>query len=529
MKNKYIKITIYLISVIIIFFSIYKVLESRDRLQYTEKKLKVYFPPKNIIFMISDGMGYNTMLAADYYQYGDSNTQQYEAFPIKLAICTYPILVGNYPDNLQWNTGYSPREMWSNFNYAKNNYTESGAASTAMATGHKTYNNSIGKDINYQNLVNLTQIAKMLNKSAGVVTSVPWSHATPAGFVAHTLTRKNYSEIAYEMLLDSKLDVIIGCGNPDYDNDGQPTKNSYKYVGDSFIWLSLKNGDTIFYKMGSQPDTVEDCDGDGIRDPWTLIQDRHEFQNLMIGNTPSRLLGVAKVYETLQQMRSGNQNANPYEVPFLDSSPTLVEMTKAALNVLDNNTNGFFLLIEGGAIDWAAHSNQKGRLIEEQIDFNNAVDAVVEWINKYSSWEETMVIVTSDHECGYVWGPNSGSPSKFNPIVNNGKYNLPGMDFYSNEHTNSLVPFFAKGAGSEIFNLLADEIDPRRGRYIQNSEIAQGIIALWFEDLSFLKSNLSNILLSNEYALNKEPNINFLNYMFLKSPNFLKVKIRKPL
>ncbi len=427
-------------------------------------------------------MGFNTMIAADYYQKGKTNAQQYQSFPIKYAMSHYPAKTGSYPDSMQWSSGYNPKAMWSDFNYALSDFTESAASATALSTGVKTYNNSIGKDLDFKNLVHITQIAKRMNKSAGVITSVEWTHATPAGFVAHNVTRDNYKQIAYEMLLESKLDVIMGCGNPDYNNNGASSHNTYQYVGDSLLWLGLKAGNTIFYPGGITADTVEDCNGDCIWDSWTLIQDRSEFQKLITGDTPLRVLGVPKVFETLQQSRSGDINANPYVIPFTTTVPTLAEMTNATLNILDNNPNGFFLLIEGGAIDWAAHLNQKGRLIEEQIDFNNAVDAVIHWVNENSNWNETLVIVTSDHECGFVWGPGSGPPATFNPIINNGQNNLPEFSFYSNEHTNSLVPFFAKGAGSEIFVLFADETDPIRGRFIQNSEIAQGIKAIWGEN-----------------------------------------------
>jgi alkaline phosphatase len=442
------------------------------------------------------------MLAADYYQKGNTNTQQYQSFPVKYAMSHYPVMTGGYPGALEWNTGYNPKAMWSNFNYAKNDFTESAAAATAMSTGFKTYNNSIGKDINFQNLVNLTQIAKLMNKSAGVISSVEFSHATPAGFVAHNLTRNNYSQIAFEMLLGSRLDVIMGCGNPDYNNSGASGHNTYKYVGDSLAWLGLNAGNSVFYVNGI-PDTVEDCNGDGIRDPWSLIQDRSQFQNLMTGNTPLRVLGVPKVFETLQQSRAGDANANPYVIPLTTTVPTLVEMTKASLNVLDNNPNGFFIMIEGGAIDWAAHSNQKGRVIEEQIDFNNSVDAVIQWVNTNSNWNETMVIVTADHETGYLWGPGSGAPATFNPIVNNGQNNLPGMAYFSPEHTNSLVPFFAKGGGSQIFNLFADEADSIRGKFIQNSEIAQGIKYLW--DVNFVVINVpfEGVMTPAEYTLDQ--------------------------
>jgi alkaline phosphatase len=162
--------------------------------------------------------------------------------------------------------------------------------------------------------------------------------------------------------------------------------------------------------------------------------------------------------------------------PFLKTLPTLAEMVNGALNVLDNNPKGFFVMIEGGATDWASHSNEKGRLIEEMSGFNEAVNAVVNWVETRSSWDETLVIVTGDHETGFLWGAEP-----FIPLKDNGKRSLPEMKFNSTDHTNSLIPFFAKGAGSELYKGFADETDSVRGPYIQNSEIAQLIHLLWYK------------------------------------------------
>jgi alkaline phosphatase len=149
-------------------------------------------------------------------------------------------------------------------------------------------------------------------------------------------------------------------------------------------------------------------------------------------------------------------------------------MVNGALNVLDNNPKGFFLMIEGGATDWASHKNQKGRLIEEMMGFNDAINNVVNWVNSHSNWNETMVIVTGDHETGFLWGDEP-----FSPVTGRGKNNLPSMKFNSPDHTNSLIPFFAKGTGSEFYRSFADEYDSIRGPYIQNSEIPQLIHFLW--------------------------------------------------
>lgn len=110
-------------------------------------------------------------------------------------------------------------------------------------------------------------------------------------------------------------------------------------------------------------------------------------------------------------------------------------------------------------------------MIEEQVDFNHAVEAVVEWVEKNSNWGETLLVITGDHETGYLTGPSS-NPA-WMPLVNNGAGNLPGMQWNSGNHTNSLIPFFAKGALGRFFNGYADETDPVRGEYIDNTEIAR--------------------------------------------------------
>jgi hypothetical protein len=117
-------------------------------------------------------------------------------------------------------------------------------------------------------------------------------------------------------------------------------------------------------------------------------------------------------------------------------------------------------------------------MIEEEIDFSNAVQAVVDWVELNSNWNETLVIVTGDHETGYLTGPDSGPGPDWKPLVNNGAGKLPGMKWNSGNHTNSLLPLFAKGAGSNVFTKYADNVDPVRGAYIDNIEIAQVVFEL---------------------------------------------------
>ncbi len=417
---------------------------------------------KNVIVMISDGMGYNQLAASDYYQAGKLGAQPYERFGVRLAMSTY-----------SYYSAYDASLAWGTFEWVKSGATDSAAAATAMSTGVKTYDAAIGVDVNGARLYHVAERAEALGKSTGVVTTVEWSHATPAGFVAHNPSRNDYAGIGAEMINDSATDVIMGAGHPMFDDSGVAlaTAKSYKYVGGETTWNALLAG-----TAGG------DADGDGDADPFALIQTRDEFKALAKATrTPARVCGTAQVHTTLQQGRAGDTMADPFVVPLTTSVPTLKQMTKGALNVLDDNKKGFFLMVEGGAVDWACHANQPGRLIEEQIDFDKAVKAVIKWVNKNSDWNETLLIVTGDHETGLLWGPGSGVNAEgvavWNPIVNNGEGKLPGMQFNSGDHTNSLIPFFARGATSRQLRIAATGADPVRGAYLDNTDIAKAIFS----------------------------------------------------
>jgi len=427
--------------------------------------LSVSKQPKNIILMISDGWSYNHILATDYYQYGKTNVQTYQSFPFHSAMSTF--MAGD---------AYKPDSAWASFEYVKKKPTDSAASATALSTGKKTYNGAICVDTEQKPLENIVQRAEKLGKATGVVTSVPWNHATPAGMVAHDTNRNNYVEIVQEMIYNSGLEVIMGCGHPFYDDNAKPVTpdKSYKLVEST--WNDLAAG-----TIGN------DVDDDGIIDYWTLIQDSLDFVKLTSGDTPKRVIGIPKVHSTLQYMRNGqtagqgpsapNTTDPPYTDAFNKGVPRLEQMTLGTLNVLDNDEDGFFLMVEGGAVDWASHGNTTARMIEEQIDFNKSVDAVVRWVNQNSSWDETLVIVTGDHECGYLAGPNS-NPT-WEPIRNNGKGHLPGTQWNSGSHTNQLIPLYAKGPGIQLLHKYADEYDIKKGHYLQNSEVGQAMFTLW--------------------------------------------------
>ena len=411
-------------------------------------------PAKKVILMIGDGMGFNAVCVTSLYEYGEGGRLEYESFPVRLACSTYSA------DG----TSYDPAAALSGFNFPKAGATDSAAAATALATGVRTHNGMLGLGPDGQRLANVREYAESLGKSTGVVTTVPFSHATPAGFVAHNPSRNDYEGIAREML-GSDAEVIMGCGHPEFDADGArlAAPADYSFVGGADVFAGLLDG-TL---------PAADCDRDGTPDPWAFVQRRDEFVALRRGEAPKRVVGVAQVAQTLQQDRGGDAMAPPYEVPLTESVPTLAQMTQAALNVLDDDPDGFFVMVEGGAIDWTCHASQPGRLVEEMVDFQRAVEAVVAWVEGHGGWRETLVIVTADHETGYIWGPGSGET--WEPVVGTGLGRLPLFTFYYGDHTTSLVPLYARGAGADLLRGKLRGTDPVRGSYVDNTDVANAI------------------------------------------------------
>ncbi|MBI3117273.1 MAG: alkaline phosphatase, partial [Candidatus Hydrogenedentes bacterium] len=350
--------------------------------------------PKNVILMIGDGMGYNQVQAGSLYTYGAYDGQPYWRYYVD------PIST----QSLDNPNAYEPDKAWASFGYFDKLPTDSAAAATAMSTGVKVQNGLIQMTEDGQRLDGLVDTAEAMGKATGVLSTVFFSHATPAAFVAHDASRKNVAEIAQEMILESPVDLILAPGHPWFDNDGKQvgglepdvyaSTESYDYVGGEALFRQLREG-----TAGG------DADADGDPDAWTLVDQTQAIQDLAQGATPARLLGLVPVHATLRSDRGGDVAAPPYAAPINDSLPGMADMMRAALNVLDNDPEGFFLMAEGGAIDWAAHGNQMGRLIEEQVDFDEAIGATMAWVEQNSSWEDTLLIITADHETGYLWGP----------------------------------------------------------------------------------------------------------------------------
>ncbi|WP_421726167.1 alkaline phosphatase [Bauldia sp.] len=447
---------------------------------------------KNVILMVSDGIGFNGWLAADYYQ-GLAGQQSYQiarsdgTTPVVFGLDHHALNLIDAAGNVLPSAGdvslaagavaqgYDPTTRWTRFENTMRNdlppvgerytsYTDSAAAGTALMAGRKTSNGRVNMDwTGKENFRTIADIAMDQGRAAGSVASVMVSHATPAAVIAHNTSRNNYVDIFNEMVA-SDLDVIMGAGHPLYDNSGNQIEpedeEAYRFVGGSETLAALTSEEGL--------------------NGFAFIDAKADFEALAAGeNLPERVVGIARAGSTLQASRDGLPEADtPSGMAYNPAVPDLPTMSPGALNVLNQNEDGFFLMIEGGAVDWMGHGNDMPRFIEEQIDFNLAVDAVIEWVEENSSWDETLLIVTSDHECGGIWGEGTwtngvGGPvsadrsdaaleaARFNPtedvfneylaVQNRGTGVMPGYQWSSRNHTNELVPLWAIGPGAELF------------------------------------------------------------------------------
>ena len=310
--------------------------------------------PKNVIFLIGDGMGISQIYSA---MVANGN---------KLAIEQFPY------------SGFSKTYSFSNFT------TDSGAGGTALACGVKTKNGMIGMNPDSISVNSILFNANKNGLSTGIVVACAVTHATPASYVAHQVNRDMYDEIAADYL-KSNIDVFIGGGR--------------KY----------------FEKRIDGRNLTDELKGKNYQIAYTL--------------------------EDIKATKSGKLAGLLYEdhnPPMPERGTMLPDASVAAMDILDENPKGFFLVIEGSQIDWACHDNNVDKVINEMLDFDQTIGKVLEFAKRVGN---TLVIVTADHETGGM-------------SIVDGKFGQSEMkaSFATKGHSGVPVPVFAFGPGAEHFS-----------------------------------------------------------------------------
>jgi alkaline phosphatase len=327
--------------------------------------------PLSIILMIGDGMGYEHVRLAQLVEvgeYGSLTMQQ-----------------------LMWNASVTT----INVNGA---VTDSAAAGTALATGHKTTNHMVGVLPDGTPLENIVEFGQSLNKSTGLVSTCRIVDATPATFATHVLDRYETTEIARQLVEEANVDVLLGGGTT--------------YFLPDQINTMVSNGYSIVYNRSS-----------------------------LMGVSSGKLLGLFAV------------DYMDYEIDRnYTTTPSIAEMTSKSIELLSQDPDGFFLMVEGGLIDLAAHDKNKVNDALDTIEFDKAVKVALDYVKEHSN---TVLMVTADHETmGLVvvsHNLNDELPSNLltqneNETLRIARINNVTVDWTATYHTDWPVPLYCYGS-----------------------------------------------------------------------------------
>ncbi|MFC5711962.1 alkaline phosphatase [Thalassorhabdus alkalitolerans] len=356
--------------------------------------------------------------------------------------------------------------------------TDSAAAGTAMATGVKTNNGVVGQSPEGEDLKSILEAADEDGKSTGLVANSTITHATPAVFASNVDSRSNQEEIARQCIDDGVVDVILG-GGKDY-------------------FLPEEEG-------GKQPE--RHLIDEAKEKEYQFVENRDQLLDIEEGS----ILGLFADNAMEPELHREGTN-----------EPSLAEMTSSAIDVLSQNEDGFFLMVEGSQIDWAGHANDAAWAMSDTEAFEEAVMEAIDFADQDG---ETLVVVVGDHDTGGIslGGENTKSTEieMLRDVTATGEYmanqlnedrsnvkeviqeyaniditgeeaeniqeyadpvlainhvisNYAGVGWSSTDHTGEEVPLYAYGPGSELLTGLVDNTDvPKAMAEAMNVDLTQ--------------------------------------------------------
>ena len=303
---------------------------------------------KYVFFFLGDGMASVQMQAAEAYlasQYegGEDNPTNVKASTLNMNLLPVSGLATTYSD--------------TRF------ITDSAAAGTAFACGVKTDTGVIGlntdRNVAYKSIADL---AHEQGKSVGIISSVSLPHATPAAYYAKVNSRNNYAEIGY-----------------------QASQSDFEFFGGGW-----------FRKLAS---TAHSGNIDVATNDWTTVGYELEANGYMtVTNIADALAQPSRQKVICSVATSYDSDAMPYRMDKPAENFTLAEVTQCAIDRLEDDAQGFFIMVEGGKIDWACHANDAMASILDTVAFDDAVGVAMAFLNAHPT--ETLIVVTGDHETG---------------------------------------------------------------------------------------------------------------------------------
>ena len=286
-------------------------------------------------------------------------------------------------------------------------YTDSASSATSLCAGIKTYNAAINVDSQGARIRTIAHLAQDQGYKIGIVTSVPISHATPASAYAHNVKRHDYQDLTNDLLGVKSVshsekplrgvDVLLGAGYGE-------TKEKDAAQGDNFVsgntYLTAETLKTVDHSNSGKYVVVQrESDRDGGESLAASAKQASENGHRLFG-----YFGVKKGHLPFQTAdgdyqppRGRSKTAEKYSPGDIKENPTLAEMTRSALAVLETGDNGIWMLVESGDVDWANHDNNLDNSIGAVFSGDDAVKEITDWVEQYSSWDESILIVTADH------------------------------------------------------------------------------------------------------------------------------------
>ncbi len=478
---------------------------------------------KNVIFFIGDGMSVECQVAASRYLYGTNEGLVWHSLPGRAYVSTWDATAYNNRARKEGRAAYEPGAFsprigydavkegthplavsvpgpGSSFGLAS---TDSASSATAYSTGRKTDSGNISwlpgdpKDGRLRTIMEDYRDAK--GAAIGVVSTVPFDHATPAAFMSHNMSRSNYYTgyrgytglgLADEIILKVKPDVVIGGGHPMFDN---PTDNPKQgYISKKLLSEIRSSGEYVFAERE-----------EGVNGGGSLMKAAE-----LAAAGGRKLFGLfGGEGGNFELPRAEDDPGRPFVHKTSIEDPALADAVVSALRVLSTRPNGFFLMVEQGDIDWANHDNDFARMIAAVYDLNEAVKAAIAFVDRPGDdidWSNTIFVVTADHATGGLRfdpsktlgpgdlprqvpydpdmlpppgsdrmngtnGRGSGKKSPVSPYV----YPDGEVEYYTKGHTNDLVTFSTTGPAYPIFREFKGAWYP--GPIIDNTQVNQAI------------------------------------------------------
>ncbi len=313
--------------------------------------------PRNVILLIGDGMGPQAVGFAVYYNRFMNGMDKRLNMERLMA---------------SGNTGYCLTYQYGTV------VTDSASAATALASGVKTRDAIIGKDHEGRPMKSIVDIARQLGKSAGVISNTRLTHATPAAFYANIVHRDMENEIAAQLVERGDLAVALSGGAQHFIPAGAKVEDH----------PDLKGIDKKAGWGGSRRKDSRDLIAEARNKGYAFVANDKELLALDAQKT-EKLLGFFSA--------SGFPSAIDRQPQHQTRVPTLSQLTEKSLEILKKNPQGFFLMVEGGQVDWVAHGNDVASVLHEMLEFDQTIGLVMAFAEQNP---DTLVVVTADHDTG---------------------------------------------------------------------------------------------------------------------------------